>query len=197
MKKLTRRDSLALLAFSPLAAWASGGNQPAPAASQRRWAEIAPREMIRQRYFPDVVLQTQENKQVQLYRDLIKDKVMLINFMYASCNGICPRVTQNLVKVQKLLGGRMGKDIFFYSFTLDPSHDTPKVLKEYAAMHRVGPDGTVWALYVDATALDSNNNPTGNKLMPAFYIIAAGVLSIVVVGATLGGVQRRAAAARS
>ena len=29
----------------------------------------------------------------------------------------------------------------------------------------VGPDGTVWALYVDATALDSNNNPTGNKLM--------------------------------
>src|SRR5947199_3833244 len=138
MKKLTRRDSLALLAFSPLAAWASGGNQPAPPV-QRAWAEIAPREMIRQRYFPDVVLKTQENKHVQLYRDLIKDKVMLINFMYASCNGICPRVTQNLVKVQKLLGGRMGKDIFFYSFTLDPSHDTPKVLKEYAAMHRVGP----------------------------------------------------------
>ena len=38
---------------------------------------------------------------------------------------------------------------------------------------------------------------TGNKLMPAFYIIAAGVLSIVVVGTTLGGVQRRAAAERS
>ena len=103
MKKLTRRDSLALLVFSPLAAWGSG-NQPAPAPpAQRRWAEIAPREMIRQRYFPDVVLQTQENKQVQLYRDLIKDKVMLINFMYASCNGICPRVTQNLVKLAQTL----------------------------------------------------------------------------------------------
>jgi MFS family permease len=37
---------------------------------------------------------------------------------------------------------------------------------------------------------------TGNKLMPAFYIIAAGVLSMVVVGSTLGGV-RRAAAARN
>jgi MFS transporter, MHS family, proline/betaine transporter len=36
---------------------------------------------------------------------------------------------------------------------------------------------------------------TGSKLMPAFYIIAAGVLSIVVVGSTLSGVRRRAAMA--
>jgi MFS transporter, MHS family, proline/betaine transporter len=36
---------------------------------------------------------------------------------------------------------------------------------------------------------------TGSKLMPAFYIIAAGTLSIVVVGTTLSGVRRRAAAA--
>jgi MFS transporter, MHS family, proline/betaine transporter len=34
---------------------------------------------------------------------------------------------------------------------------------------------------------------TGNKLMPAFYIIAAATLSIVVVGSTLSGVRRRAA----
>jgi len=139
MTKLTRRRSLTLLAFSPLAAWGSE-NQPAAApAPQHAWAEIAPREMIRQRYFPDVVLRTQENKEVQLYRDLIKDKVMLINFMFTSCNGICPRVTQNLVKVQKLLGSRMGKDIFIYSFTLDPNHDTPQALKEFATLHRVGP----------------------------------------------------------
>jgi MFS transporter, MHS family, proline/betaine transporter len=35
---------------------------------------------------------------------------------------------------------------------------------------------------------------TDNKLMPAFYIIAAAVLSIVVVGTTLGGVRRMATA---
>ncbi len=33
---------------------------------------------------------------------------------------------------------------------------------------------------------------TGSKLVPAFYIIGAAVLSIVVVGSTLGGVRRRA-----
>jgi MHS family proline/betaine transporter-like MFS transporter len=36
---------------------------------------------------------------------------------------------------------------------------------------------------------------TGNKLMPAFYIIAAAVLSIVVVGSALSGMRRRAAMA--
>ena len=36
---------------------------------------------------------------------------------------------------------------------------------------------------------------TGSKLMPAFYIIAAATLSIVVVGSTLSGVRRRAAMA--
>jgi MHS family proline/betaine transporter-like MFS transporter len=31
---------------------------------------------------------------------------------------------------------------------------------------------------------------TGSKLMPAYYIIAAALLSIVVVGSTLGAVRR-------
>src|SRR2546426_2249774 len=67
MKKLTRRRSLTLLAFSPLAAWGSENQPAATPAPQHAWAKIAPREMIRQRYFPDVVLRTQENKEVQLY----------------------------------------------------------------------------------------------------------------------------------
>src|SRR5258708_2544141 len=95
--------------------------------------------MVRQRYFPDVALRTQDNKKVHLYSDLIKDKVMLINFMYTSCDRICPLVTENLVKVQRLPGERVGRDVFIYSFTLDPKHDTPAVLKEYAKTHRVGP----------------------------------------------------------
>jgi len=140
MKKIRRRDSLALFALSPLAGWSLGKDLPPSAsAPQQHWKQIPSRDVIRQRYFPDVVLTTQENKQVHLYDDLVKDKVMVINFMYASCDRICPRVTQNLVKAQRLLGKRMGRDIFFYSFTLDPKHDTPEALKDYAAMHHVGP----------------------------------------------------------
>ena len=48
-------------------------------------------------------------------------------------------VTANLVRVQKLLGDRVGRDIFFYSITLKPEEDTPEALERYAALHNVGP----------------------------------------------------------
>ena len=137
MSKLTRRDSLML--FAPLRSWTSASEPTARQNTGRRWANTSPRETIRQRYFPNLLLTTQENQQVRLYDDLIKDKVVLINFMYTSCGRICPRTTQNLVSVQRLLGERAGHEVFMYSFTLDPTHDTPDVLNEYARMHHVGP----------------------------------------------------------
>jgi protein SCO1/2 len=95
--------------------------------------------MIRKRYFPNVRLQTNEGKTVRFYDDLIKDKIVMMNFMYAHCEGICPGITSNLVQVQKLLAPRVGRDIFMYSITLKPEQDTPRVLKEYARVHRAGP----------------------------------------------------------
>jgi protein SCO1/2 len=112
---------------------------PGPAS---KFKEIDPRERIRQRYFPDLVLTTHEGKKVHLYDDLIKDKIVIINFMYAKCEGVCLPVTANLVKVQKLLGDRMGRDIFINSFTLKPEQDTPEVLKRYADAYKVKPGWT-------------------------------------------------------
>jgi protein SCO1/2 len=90
-------------------------------------------------YFPEVVLTNHEGKEVRFYDDLIKDKIVVINFMYARCEGVCPGNTANLRKVQKLLGDLVGRDVFFYSFTLKPEEDTPEVLATYAAAHGVGP----------------------------------------------------------
>lgn len=98
-------------------------------------ANISPREIIRKRYFPDVTLRTHEGKAVRFYDDLIRDKIVTINFMYTRCEGVCIPVTANLAKVQKLLGARVGRDIFMYSITLKPEQDTPRVLKEYARKH--------------------------------------------------------------
>jgi protein SCO1/2 len=44
-----------------------------------------------------------------------------------------------MVQVQRALGDRVGRDIFFYSITIDPEHDTPAVLKDYAEKYHVGP----------------------------------------------------------
>lgn len=35
--------------------------------------------------FPNLVLKTHEGKNVRFYDDLLKDKIVLVNFMYASC----------------------------------------------------------------------------------------------------------------
>jgi protein SCO1/2 len=97
------------------------------------------RAVTKARYFPNVELTTHEGKKVLFYDDLIKDKIVVINFMYADCEGICPTITMNLVKAQKILGARVGRDIFMYSLTLSPEKDTPAALKHYAKMHGVMP----------------------------------------------------------
>jgi Asp-tRNA(Asn)/Glu-tRNA(Gln) amidotransferase A subunit family amidase len=63
---------------------------------------------------------------------LIKGKTVVISFMFSSCKAICPMTNANLLKVQKALGDHMGRDVFFYSLTLDPKTDTPEVLHKYA-----------------------------------------------------------------
>jgi len=90
------------------------------------------RDRIRARHFPNLLLTTHEGKKVRFYDDLLKDKIVVINFMYVKCERVCPGITANLVKLQKLLGSRLGRDIFMYSFTLKPEQDSPEVLRKYA-----------------------------------------------------------------
>jgi len=90
-------------------------------------------------YFTNARLRTHENKEVRFYEDLIKGKQVVIDFMYTRCQGICPIATANLVKVQKALKDRVGRDIFMYSISLKPEEDDPATLNEYAKAHGVKP----------------------------------------------------------
>lgn len=90
-------------------------------------------------YFPNVTLTTQDGKAVRFYDDLLKDKVVAIELIYTTCKYNCPLETARLAQVQKRLAEFMGKEIFFYSITIDPKHDTPEVLKAYAERFQAGP----------------------------------------------------------
>ncbi|HEY6912572.1 MAG TPA: SCO family protein [Myxococcales bacterium] len=90
-------------------------------------------------YFGNAPLITQDGKMVHFYDDLLKDKAVVINLIYTRCSASCPLETAKLSQVQRLLGDRVGKDIFFYSISIDPEHDTPKALKAYAKRFHVGP----------------------------------------------------------
>jgi protein SCO1 len=93
-------------------------------------------------YFPNVALTTQDGEQVRFYDDLIKGKIVAINLIYTHCDYTCSLETARLAQVQDMLQDRMGKDIFFYSITIDPDHDTPAELKAYAEKFKAGPGWT-------------------------------------------------------
>src|SRR5215813_3141420 len=90
-------------------------------------------------YFTNVELTTQFGNTVRFYDDLLKDKIAVIELFYTSCTDRCPLETARLAQVEKMLGDRVGKDIFFYSISIDPQRDTPQVLKAYAEKFRAGP----------------------------------------------------------
>jgi protein SCO1/2 len=110
----------------------AAGSTPA-AADNARWGA---------NYFPNVILTTQDGTKVRFYDDVLKGKSVVIDLIYTHCVDACPLETARLVQVQKMLGDRVGKDIFFYSISIDPAHDTPKVLKEYAQKYHTGPGWT-------------------------------------------------------
>lgn len=100
-----------------------------------------------QAYKPNVELLSHQGKRLHFYDDLISGKVVLINMMFTTCASICPPMTSNLVRVQKLLEERLGprlgpnlwKKVQMISITVDPETDTVEVLKAYAARYKVGP----------------------------------------------------------
>ena len=132
MASMTRRTWLSVAAFVPVASVLLARGSAGSTTQRTRGFGAG--------YFPNVILRTHEDREVRFYDDLLKDKFVVINFMYTACtDGVCPLTTVNLVRVQQLLGDRVGRDIFMYSITLTPEHDTPRVLKQYAKAHGVGP----------------------------------------------------------
>ncbi|MFJ2547701.1 SCO family protein [Pseudomonas sp. NPDC087612] len=90
-------------------------------------------------YFPNTELIDHNGEHLRFFDDLIKDKVVVINFIFTGCGDSCPLETARLRQVQQLLGERVGREVFFYSISIDPLSDTPEVLKAYAQKFKVAP----------------------------------------------------------
>jgi protein SCO1/2 len=88
---------------------------------------------------PPFALTSQDGMPVAL-ADL-RGKVVAVTFIYTGCPDICPMLTQKMVDVQDELGADFGAKIAFLSITLDPEHDTPEVLKDYAQFWGAKPEG--------------------------------------------------------
>ncbi len=90
-------------------------------------------------WFTNVEVKTHDGRTLRFYDDVMKGKILLIDFMFTGCDDVCPLATENLARVQELLGDRVGDEIRMVSISLQPEHDTPEVLAAYAKEHGVGP----------------------------------------------------------
>lgn len=91
---------------------------------------------------PDTLVLDQNNRKLRFYSDLIKGKTVAINFIFTTCTTICPPLTANFARVQKIMRGRGEKDFQLISVTVDPETDTPEKLKNYAEMFQSKPGWT-------------------------------------------------------
>jgi cytochrome oxidase Cu insertion factor (SCO1/SenC/PrrC family) len=80
---------------------------------------------------PDVGVFDQEGHRIRFYTDLIKGKVVVVSFIYTSCTGTCTLQGKQLVKLQRALGERLGREVFFVIVSTDPATDTPARLKKW------------------------------------------------------------------
>jgi protein SCO1/2 len=79
---------------------------------------------------PGFTLTSQDGKPVSLVA--LRGKVVAVTFIFTGCSSICPLLTQKMVQVQDELGADFGTKVAFVSITLDPEHDTPQALQDYA-----------------------------------------------------------------
>ena len=141
MQNVSRRELLRVATMAPLAGAVLSGSAAAATRAVPVDVQSQARERIHKLHFPDVTLFTQDGRRVRFYDDLIKNKIVTLNFFFSRCDEICPLVTANLVKVQKLLGERVGRDIFMNSITLKPEEDTPEVLRKFMETFNAKPEG--------------------------------------------------------
>jgi protein SCO1 len=126
-------SALALVAFAfPLTL---NGDRPSAAADDFQAYTVR----ALRKHFPNVALVNQDKKTVHFYDDVVKGKVVMIQFMYTNCERYCPMTTPNLVRVQKELLRRGAREVSIVSITVDPKHDTPDVLKQYANKFHIQP----------------------------------------------------------
>ena len=81
---------------------------------------------------PDTVVLDQDNRKLHFYSDLIKGKTVAINFIFTTCTTICPPLTANFAKLQRIMSERGENDFQLISVSVDPETDTPEKLKCYA-----------------------------------------------------------------
>jgi cytochrome oxidase Cu insertion factor (SCO1/SenC/PrrC family) len=131
-----------------------------------------PDEQTSRDYFTDLALVDQEGRRVRFYSDVLKDRVVLISFIYTNCKDACPLIMHRLSQVRDQLGEAFGKRVFFVSVSVDPARDTPQALAKYASQHKAEHPGWVFLTGEKAHVdIDQAGPARGNAGSPLHHVI--------------------------
>lgn len=90
---------------------------------------------------PDVAILDQHGKSLNFYSDLVKGKVIAVNFVFTTCTAICPSLTATFRRVQQQLQ-ESSVNAQLISISVDPTTDTPERLHAFAEKFKVAPGWT-------------------------------------------------------
>jgi len=91
-------------------------------------ARLANRALPNNGIVPDFQLTDQDGQSYG--SEQLRGKIWIADFIYTTCPGPCPMISSRMSETQKPL---RDTDVELVSFSVDPEHDTPAVLREYAA----------------------------------------------------------------
>lgn len=92
---------------------------------------------------PDIEIVDQTGQHLRLNSDVIKNRTAVISSFFTTCTSFCPLTQQNLGRLAKVLGNRMGSDVVFISISIDPVNDTPAHMKDWSEKFHTGQGWTL------------------------------------------------------
>jgi protein SCO1/2 len=96
---------------------------------------------VREYVLPDLEMVDQGGEEISVHTILESDEPVMVNFIFTTCTTICPVMSATFAQVQKSLGEE-ASSVRMVSVSIDPEHDTPERLREYAKRFEAGPQWT-------------------------------------------------------
>jgi protein SCO1/2 len=127
-----------------LPAWAHDAHDH----SQHKLSVPGTKRMVADYRVPEISLQRDDGRIVSLKSEIEDGRPVVLAFVYTSCTTVCPVTSAVLGELQSKLGSARER-VHLMSISIDPEHDTPSRLREYAQRFAAGPD---WQHYTGTVA---------------------------------------------
>jgi protein SCO1/2 len=113
-------------------------------------ADRPPTRSIREYAVPAVRLVRDDGKVVSLPEEMNDGRPIVLNFIFTTCTTICPMMSSTFAQFERRLGADADK-VHLMTISIDPEHDTPARLHEYAQKFHAGREWQHYTGTLDAS----------------------------------------------